>query len=79
MAEPREIRALASTRELVDGTGFTFEDRERHELKGSSVSVTCTGLPTHEQFGKPGAANYEEGCRNGQLLHRSVLEWGDSA
>jgi class 3 adenylate cyclase len=34
LAEPGEILASATTRGLVDGSGFGFEDRGRHELKG---------------------------------------------
>jgi len=34
LATPGEILASATTRDLVDGSGFTFEDRGRHELKG---------------------------------------------
>ena len=34
LADPGEILASATTRDLVDGSGFTFEDRGRHELKG---------------------------------------------
>ena len=34
LAEPSEILASATTRDLVDGSGFTFDDRGRHELKG---------------------------------------------
>jgi class 3 adenylate cyclase len=34
LAAPGEILASATTRDLVDGSGFAFEDRGRHELKG---------------------------------------------
>jgi class 3 adenylate cyclase len=34
LAGPGEILASATTRDLVDGSGLTFEDRGRHELKG---------------------------------------------
>ena len=34
LAEPGDILASATTRDLVDGSGFAFEDRGRHELKG---------------------------------------------
>jgi class 3 adenylate cyclase len=34
LADPGEILASATTRDLVDGSGFVFESRGRHELKG---------------------------------------------
>jgi class 3 adenylate cyclase len=34
VARPGEILASVTTRDLVDGSGFVFEDRGRHELKG---------------------------------------------
>jgi class 3 adenylate cyclase len=34
LAGPDEILVSATTRDLVDGSGFVFEDRGRHELKG---------------------------------------------
>ena len=34
LAGPDEILTSATTRDLVDGSGFAFEDRGRHELKG---------------------------------------------
>jgi len=34
LAGPGEILTSATTRDLVDGAGFAFEDRGRHELKG---------------------------------------------
>jgi class 3 adenylate cyclase len=34
LAGPGEILASATTRDLADGSGFAFEDRGRHELKG---------------------------------------------
>ena len=34
IAEAGEILTSATTRDLVDGSGFAFEDRGRHELKG---------------------------------------------
>ena len=34
VAGPGEILASATTRDLVDGSGFAFEGRGRHELKG---------------------------------------------
>jgi class 3 adenylate cyclase len=34
LARPGEILTSATTRDLVDGSGFAFEDRGRHELKG---------------------------------------------
>jgi class 3 adenylate cyclase len=38
LAGPGEILASATTRDLVDGSGLTFEDRGRHELKGIAGS-----------------------------------------
>jgi class 3 adenylate cyclase len=34
LAGPGEILASATTRDLVDGSGFEFDERGRHELKG---------------------------------------------
>jgi class 3 adenylate cyclase len=34
LAQPGEILTSATTRDLVDGSGFSFYDRGRHELKG---------------------------------------------
>ena len=34
LAGPDEILTSATTRDLVDGSGFAFEDRGRQELKG---------------------------------------------
>ena len=36
LAGPGEILASATTRDLVDGSGLTFDERGRHELKGIS-------------------------------------------
>jgi class 3 adenylate cyclase len=38
LAGPGEILASATTRDLVDGSGFAFHDRGRHELRGITGS-----------------------------------------
>jgi class 3 adenylate cyclase len=34
MASPGEVLVSSTVKDLVAGSGFTFEDRGRHELKG---------------------------------------------